>query len=413
MMAYAWSAAYLKDRKEHAWPGAAKSAMPSDSLMTLLFVIIPASLSLVYFCIIIFLLAGLRRLSIPPSTPNNLTFSVVIAAHNEEQNIERCMTSVLSQTISPARYEVIIVNDRSSDATATVAGAIAGRCPNVSVITVDKTPPGMSPKKHAVGRGIAAARNEIIVFTDADCVVLATWLETIDRYLDKQTGLVQGISAYEYVSGMSQVFFGLQAVDFLSHGVVSAAAIGANLPLNSNANNFAFRRTAFAEANGYGVHGAVISGDDDLLLQRIWRSGKWRIRYMADNDGKVGTRPTPTFWGLFEQRKRWGSKTVHYSTKQVCLLSSVFLFYAVIAATFCGGFFSPDAFAACGGMLLVKVLGEAVLMVPGARLFGEKRLLKFLAPASLIQLPVVLAAVALGVFGRFTWKGQRFSRKSR
>jgi cellulose synthase/poly-beta-1,6-N-acetylglucosamine synthase-like glycosyltransferase len=381
--------------------------------MTLLFVIIPASLSLVYFCIIIFLRAGLRRLSIPSNTPNNLTFSVVIAAHNEEQNIEKCMTSVLSQTIGLARYEVILVNDRSSDATAKIAGAIAGRYSNVSVITVDQTPPGMSPKKYAVGQGIAAARNEIIVFTDADCVVPATWLETIDRYLDEKTGLVQGITAYEYVPGMNQLFFGLQAVDFLSHGVVAAAAIGAGLPLNSNANNFAFRKKAFDDAQGYGEQAAVVSGDDDLLLQRIWRSGKWRIRYMADNDGKVGTRPTPTLRSLFEQRKRWGSKTVHYRAKQVCLLSSVFLFYTVTAATFCAGFFSPGAFAACGGMLLVKVLGEAVLMIPGARLFGEKRLLKFLALASLIQLPVVLAAVALGVFGRFSWKGKRFSRKSR
>ncbi len=379
------------------------------------FALISALLSLAYLAIILFLFLGLRRLLKSPSlaASHNLKFSIVISAHNEEQNIEKCLKSILSQTIDSSRYEVILVNDRSSDATSSVAGAIAERHANLSVINVNQTPQEKSPKKHAVGLGIAATHNEIIVFTDADCVVPTTWLETIDRYFDEDTGLVQGITAYERVPGMNRLFFGLQAVDFLSHGVVAAAAIGAGLPLNSNANNFAFRKKAFTDAQGYGDQAAVISGDDDLLLQRIWRTGTWRVRYMTESAGKVTTLPTPTVRGVFEQRKRWGSKTVHYNAGQVYLLSSVFLFYAAIAAVFCAGFFHPVSFALCAGMLLVKLFGEMWLMVPGARLFGEQRLAKFIAPASLIQLPVVLFAVVLGVFGKFTWKEQRFARLSR
>jgi poly-beta-1,6-N-acetyl-D-glucosamine synthase len=371
-----------------------------------------AILSLIYFSIILFLRNGLRRLSSSPA-PHNLKFSVVIAAHNEERNIEKCLTSVLSQTIAPERYEVILVNDRSSDGTAAIAANSAINHPGFSVVTVTKTPPGVAPKKYAVMEGIKMAKEEIIVFTDADCVAPKTWIETIDRYFDPSTGLVQGITAYEYVPGMNRMFFGLQAADFLSHAVVSAAAIGAGLPLNSNANNFAFRKKAFDEAQGYGANSAVVSGDDDLLLQRIWQSGTWRIRYMADSAGKVTTLPTETVRGVFEQRKRWGSKTVHYNAAQIAVLSSVFLFYACIPAMFLAGFFKPAAFALCGGMLLVKILGEFVLMIPGTRIFGEQPLRSYLIPASLLQLPVVLFAVAIGVFGKFVWKDQRFSRKSR
>jgi cellulose synthase/poly-beta-1,6-N-acetylglucosamine synthase-like glycosyltransferase len=376
--------------------------------------LISTLLSLAYLAVILFLFLGLRRLSSSssPAASHKLKFSIVISAHNEEQNIEKCLKSILSQTIDSSRYEVILVNDRSSDATSSLAGAIAERHANLSVINVNQTPQGKSPKKHAVGFGIAATDNEIIVFTDADCVVPTTWLETIDRHFDDDTGLVQGITAYEHVPGMNRLFFGLQAVDFLSHGVVAAAAIGAGLPLNSNANNFAFRKKAFDDAQGYGMQAAVVSGDDDLLLQRIWRNGTWRVRYMTDSTGKVSTLPTPTVRGVFEQRKRWGSKTVYYNARQVCLLSSVFLFYAMTAFAFCAGFFHPVSFALCAGMLLVKMLGEMSLMVPGARLFGEQGLIKFIAPASLIQLPVVLVAVVLGVFGRFTWKEQRFGRLS-
>jgi cellulose synthase/poly-beta-1,6-N-acetylglucosamine synthase-like glycosyltransferase len=379
--------------------------------MSLILSIITAILSLLYLSVVLFLFSGLRRLS-PSSTPHNLHFSIVIAARNEERNLEKCLMSVFSQTIDSSRYEVILVNDRSTDATAAIAAAIAKSRSNLSVVIIIETPQGVSPKKHAVLQGILLAKEDIIVFTDADCIVPPAWLETLGRYFDANTGIVQGITTYAEVPGMNRFFYGIQAVDFLSHAIVSAAAIGANLPLNSNANNFAFRKKAFDEANGYGVDSAVVSGDDDLLLQRIWRNTPWRIRYMTDSAGKVTTRPTETIKGVFEQRKRWGSKTVHYSHAQVAVLSSVFIFYACIPAMFLAGFFKPVVFAFCGGLLLIKFLGELVLMIPGTTLFGEQRLRKYLLPASLLQLPIVLAAVVLGVFGKFVWKDQRFSRTS-
>lgn len=377
----------------------------------LLFTILSAILSLIYLFVILFFYRGLRRLS-PSSAPHHLRFSVVIAARNEERNIENCLKSVLSQTIESSRYEVILVNDRSTDATAAIAAAMAESHPNLSVVTVAETPQGVSPKKHAVLQGILRAKEEVIVFTDADCIVPPVWLETIGMYFDANTGLVQGITTYAEAPGMNRFFYGIQAVDFLSHAVVSAAAIGANLPLNSNANNFAFRKKAFDEANGYGVDGAVVSGDDDLLLQRIWRNTPWRIRYMTDAAAAVRTLPTQSAAGVFEQRKRWGSKTVHYSRMQVSVLSSVFIFYLAIAAVFCAGFFKPMLFFVFCGMLLVKILGELALMVPGTKLFGEQRLRKYLVPASLIQLPMVLLSVVLGVFGKFMWKEQKFGRLS-
>ena len=389
-----------------------KATSKNNMHFILIIIFLCAILSIVYFSVILFLYNGLKRLS-PSSTPHNLRFSIVIAARNEERNIEKCLKSVLSQTIDSDRYEVILINDRSTDATVAIAANSAKNHSNLSVITIAETPQGVSPKKHAVLQGILQAKEDIIVFTDADCMVPPAWLEKLGRYFDANTGIVQGITTYAEVPGMNRFFYGIQAVDFLSHGVVSAAAIGANLPLNSNANNFAFRKKAFDEANGYGVDSAVVSGDDDLLLQRIWRNTPWRIRYMTDAAAAVRTLPTRSAAGVFEQRKRWGSKTVHYNRTQVALLLSVFIFYLAIAALFCAGFFKSVLFALFCGMLLVKILGELVLMIPGTRLFGEQRLRKYLLPASLIQLPVVLCSVVLGVFGKFIWKEQKFGRTSR
>jgi cellulose synthase/poly-beta-1,6-N-acetylglucosamine synthase-like glycosyltransferase len=284
--------------------------------------------------------------------------------------------------------------------------------PSLSVVTIAQTPAGVAPKKHAVAAGIKAARHEIIVQTDADCIVGPDWLATIDRNFTIDTGLVQGITTYTRPDGMNRLFFGLQAVDFLSHGIVAAAAIGAGMPINSNANNFAYRRKAFDAIGGYGSASArIVSGDDDLLLQRIAGSRQWKVAFMADPMGAVSTAPATSINAVFEQRKRWGSKTVNYTPGQAAFLSGVFLFYCGLIAGFCAGFFAPLFFAVFAGMLAVKILGEFLLMIPGTRIFGRKDLRPFILPASLIQLPLVLAAVVMGVFGKFSWKGERFGRK--
>jgi cellulose synthase/poly-beta-1,6-N-acetylglucosamine synthase-like glycosyltransferase len=363
-----------------------------------------------YIGVVLFLLRGLHALH-PAGKPGNNRFSVVIAARNEAANIGPCLESVFSQSIASDRFEVIVVNDRSTDATGEVLGRFGRRYPRLSTITVAETPPETSPKKWAVAQGVARARNEIVVFTDADCRVPAAWLETIDRYFTPRVGLVQGITSYAYHAGMNRLFFELQSLDFLSHGIVAAAAIGARLPINSNANNFAFRKEAFVEAGGLaGRIGQVVSGDDDLLLQKIWRQGGWEIAFMTDREAAVETAPTPTVGALFQQRVRWGSKTVHYHPKQVALLSGVFLFYCHLAATVAGTFFDRSLLLPAAALLLIKYAGECLLLLPGLKLSGRRELLAVSPLASLLHLPLVLGAVVTGIFGKFTWKDQSFSR---
>ena len=375
-------------------------------------VAISAALSIVYLAITVYLFSGLRRLR-PGGQPQGLTFSVVIAARNEEKNIENCLKHVFDQTLDHKRFEVILAADRCRDATAAIASRIAQQYPGrLTVIEITETPPGFSPKMYALSRAIAAVKNEIIALTDADCTVPRTWLESIDRNFTPSTALVQGITTYSADSSINAVLWGLQSLDFLSHCVVSAAAIGAGTPINANANNLAFRKSAFDAVGGYASMHHVVSGDDDLLVQRIVRLPGWSVRYMIDSSGAVTTLPTKTASGVFEQRKRWGSKTVHYGPIPLVMLAGVFIFYACIILTLAAGCFRPAFLRICAAMMAVKFAGEILLLMPGTRMFGQKRLRRFLLPASLVHLPVVLAAVVLGVFGRFTWKGTLFRRTS-
>lgn len=381
--------------------------------MTILFIamVIPAVITALWYGgTVLFLSGGLRRLP-GPGTPANERFSVVIAARNEASTICACLDSLVAQTIAADRYEIIIVNDRSTDNTEALVNGYIGRFPNIRQLVVTQTPDGLSPKKYAVAQGVAVARNEIIVFTDADCRVPPAWLETIDRHFTAATGLVQGITSYRYIDGMNRLFFKLQELDFISHGIVAAAAIGAGLPINSNANNFAFRREAFMQAGGLTeTIGHIVSGDDDLLLQKIWKLRTWNITYMTAPEGAVETMPTMTPSALLQQRARWGSKTVHYNRRQMVLLSGIFLFYTVIFLSILLAWVDSRLLPTAVTLLLIKYAGESLLMVPGLRRFHHTELLPLLPVASILQLPLVLAAIVLGLFGKFMWKDQTFSR---
>jgi cellulose synthase/poly-beta-1,6-N-acetylglucosamine synthase-like glycosyltransferase len=381
-----------------------------------LIIIITGVFCVYYLCAVLFLRRGLLSVvrAVPRATPaGNHTFSIVIAARNEERDLRACLDSVVRQSLDASRYEVIVVDDRSTDATVDIARECADRHANLTLVRIAETPAGMVPKKHAIMQGIDRSRHEIIVLTDADCIVPPTWLAAIDRMFDGRTGLVQGITAYHEVVGMGRLFYQMQALEFIAHNVVAAAAIGAGLPLNANANNLSFRKDAYREIGGYGGAGAIVSGDDDMLLQKFHRSGSWEIRFMTDPQGAVTTRPTPTMSGIFEQRKRWGSVTVHYGVSQIALLAGIFIFYLAIFAAFAGGFWDVRLFAWCAVLLAVKLAGECLLLLPGLRMSGHSRLRRVLPPASLLQLPLTVVAVAAGVFGRFSWKGRRFGRTVR
>jgi cellulose synthase/poly-beta-1,6-N-acetylglucosamine synthase-like glycosyltransferase len=374
-------------------------------------VLCAAGLAAWYGLAIALFFCGLKRIK-KAGAPAGLSYSIVIAARNESKNIIRCLETVLHQTLGSDRFEVIVVDDRSQDSTADLVAQTAKQQPNLRLVSIAAVPPGIAPKKYAILGGMAVARNPVIVLTDADCRVPATWLETIDRHFMETTGLVQGITGYQDTGGVPRVLFAFQAVDFFSHTVVSAAAIGAGIPMNSNANNLAFRKQAFDDAGGYGSEAGVVSGDDDLLLQRVARSKRWKVSFMGDTSGGVETFPAASWKGMLEQRKRWGSVTVHYNPLQTFLLAGVFLFYCSIPVLLLAGICS-GILALCGLVLwAIKIAGEYVLMVPATRRFGRGNLLPWIPVFSFPQLIMVLYAVLFGVFGKFNWKDQGFKRRT-
>lgn len=103
----------------------------------------------------------------PLTLENWPTLTLVVAARNEESNIEPCLTSLLAQDYPG--LEVIVVNDRSTDATGSIIRGLAEKDARVQVIDIDSLPEGWCGKNNAMQRGIQQGRGEWILMHDADC----------------------------------------------------------------------------------------------------------------------------------------------------------------------------------------------------------------------------------------------------
>ena len=105
--------------------------------------------------------------------------SVIVPAHNAAQTIEECIEALLKQSVPREKYEVIIVDDGSTDGTATLA-----RSYGVRVLTQPHRGPAA-----ARNAGAGQATGEVLLFTDADCAPTRTWEARNDRpHADKRAG---------------------------------------------------------------------------------------------------------------------------------------------------------------------------------------------------------------------------------
>ena len=227
--------------------------------------------------------------------------SVVIAARNESTSLGRCLTALMGQDYKPDLYEVIIVDDRSEDGTFEVLSRFKSVWNNLKVIKIDQVPEDVSPKKHALSKAIDLACGEIILQTDADCIVPETWISCMVSRFEEGVNMVTGVAPYFSSVGELNSFI---RHEYLWNVSLSAGSIALGHGTHASARNFGFKRQAFELISGYGSMKAVISGDDTLLLHRIQKLRKSGVATMPDISTHVYTHAPEDFKCFFRQRAR-------------------------------------------------------------------------------------------------------------
>ncbi len=196
--------------------------------------------------------------------------SVVVCARNAASLLRANLPAVLGQRY-PALWEVVVVDDASSDDTPEVLLALAEQYPHLRTVRIgEKRYPG---KKFALEQGIRAARFDHLVFTDADCrPVSEHWLSLISDKWSKNDGteLVLGHAPFFYQKGWANAWARFENLHVALHYLALADA---GMPYMGVGRNLAWKKQLFEQSGGFSKHFDVVSGDDDLLVNAVAHRG--------------------------------------------------------------------------------------------------------------------------------------------
>ena len=235
----------------------------------------------------------------PPAVPEGALppVSVIVAARDEAPRLPSLLDALLRQT-HPA-YEVIVVDDASTDGTADLVRAWQRRHDRLRLVQVQHpTPPR---KKHALTRGIAAARYERLAFTDADCTPPPTWLRTLAGHAERHPdALLLGYSPFRPRAGLLNR---LARYETFVTGVLTAASAGLDRPYMAVGRNLSYPKSLFDRIGGFAHSQASMSGDDDLLVQEVDRRQAAPVYAVLDPDAFVPTE-APSTWRAWLRGKR-------------------------------------------------------------------------------------------------------------
>ncbi len=355
----------------------------------------------------------------------NIFISVIIPARNEAENIEPCLRSILEGNYPHNLLEIIVLDDFSEDRTAEIVNQLSeslipkksGSESSISCIHMaDNLPPEsrFTPnKKKAIEIGVSNAKGEIIVTTDADCLVQKDWLLLIAAAFENpQTQMVCGPVAFHQEKSLLQRF---QSLDFL--GMMGITGAGTQLGWHHMANgaNLAFRKQAFEAVNGFVGNAHLASGDDMFLVQKVAKRWPGSVSFLKSCEATVLTKASPDLRAFWHQRLRWGTKNAAIPSWPLRLsLLTVFLFcwsiwvnlafaiaYAVMDIP--ANFFWIFLF-----QIIVKAVFDYFFLSEMCRFFNRKDLLRWFWPSFFMHTAYIALLGTMSIFyKKYEWKGRR------
>jgi cellulose synthase/poly-beta-1,6-N-acetylglucosamine synthase-like glycosyltransferase len=378
-------------------------------------------LSIVIFILLLFLtghgwlIENYRRwfLKLRPFEPTKavsptIFFSVIIPARNEEEQIEKCLQSVLAQHYPVSLFEVIVADDYSTDGTATIVRRLQELHPNLRLLQIEELLHGEkinSYKKKAIELAIHEAKGEWIVTTDADCVVPPTWLINLSSFIDVNDSFF--VAAPVKVNDTGTFVSKFQCLDFMSLQGITAASVSAGFHTMCNGANLSYKKEVFYEVNGFKGIDNIASGDDMLLMHKIYSRYATRVHYLFSYSSIVVTTPMESWKAFINQRIRWASKADKYDDKRIiAVLLFIYFFNLFFLILPFAAFWVENIVWWWLLMLAAKTVIDFRLMIPVAKFFGEEKMLWWFPAMQPFHILYTVIAGWLGKFAKYSWKGR-------
>lgn len=298
--------------------------------------------------------------------PGHEPITVVICAHNEEQNLRELLPMLYGQDYPD--FEVLVIDDRSSDATHDFLKEEKLTEPRLKIVTIENTPEHINNKKYGLTLGIKTAKNDMLLLTDADCRPAGNqWIAQMAGRFREDTQIVLGYSPYQYKKGLLNAFIRyetlLTAIQYLSVALSGRPYMGVG-------RNLAYRKSFFLQSKGFNNHLKITGGDDDLFVNQ--NAGKKNTSICVGAESITRSVPKTNFDAYYLQKKRHLSVGKFYKASDkmklsVFALSHVltwFCFIILIVAW-------KEPYIVLGGFILKMAIQYTILSISLKKL-GDK-----------------------------------------
>ena len=342
-----------------------------------------------------------------PGLPAVSRASVVVAAKDEERNLPALLASLEAQSLRD--FDILLVDDRSRDGTAALMEAFRDRHGGRVTVLRNRDEPGsLNPKQAALDIAARRAGGEVLVFTDADCVVPPQWLKGLLGYFrDPRVGIVFGQIALGAPRG-GGFLARFQAFDQpLIHQWNSGTA-GLGMPGSCFGNNLAVRRVVLEELGGFRGLGDTLTEDAALVAAAAKRG--WRVRVSTRRSTMIFTRPQGEWAEFLQQHLRWNTGAFYHqdtATRLPYRFIVLFLAASVLALPLCP-FFPRLAMLPVASFIAVGLMGLLAGVLYRRDLAAY---LLRLVPYTLFFMGFYSLATVLSML-RLTpeWKGRKLAR---
>lgn len=347
------------------------------------------------------------------SDEDSVKISIIIPARNESANIKACLDSICRQSYPLHLYEVLVIDDHSTDDTASIVKNYPAT--NIRLISLqDILQNGIinSYKKKAIEIAISTATGQLIVTTDADCIIPEKWLQTIAEFY-RQTDaalMVMPVSFLPIIQsdGLGAKWLSIfQSLDFMVLQGITGASVYKKAHSMCNGANLAYTKKVFEEVGGFKGIDHIASGDDMLLMHKIFGLYPEKVLFIKSTEVIVQTQPAPTLKAFISQRIRWASKADKYDDKRIFfVLVLVYFFNVWLIGLIIASFFFTSMLYHMLGLIVAKTLVELLFLFPVAAFFSNSKLLYFFPFAQPFHILYTVVAGWLGKFGSYSWKGR-------
>lgn len=361
-------------------------------------------LILIIFAIVTILYAGFLFLSLlglfcsrsrQQSALNPI--SVIIAARNEEQNLPRLLKSVSG--LNYPTYEVIIVNDHSTDGSRAILDSWDGQGV-IRVLHLDHETPGLVGKKAAINHGIRSSKYDLLAFTDADCTLGSQWLQEINSAMGDDCDYLLGFSLLKRKPEGS--LFRLRNFERSVYYALASSGLFWRMPITSMACNMAYRKSVFLRAGGFGELGKLRSGDDDLLLMKMMPFIR-KARFNPASEMRVISYDGVDRSVHHQTNIRRASKFRFFPLYLKLLSGFIFIYYALFYYALIASLNSPAW--SLGWFYIGLKTSFELLLVSSLFIMVKFPGLILLYPLQILLFPAQFIFYALrGSLGKYSWK---------